>query len=172
MDVQRLQAAPTTPLDADTALVPTPVMAEHDLLPEPPTPAAACSAESSPTAVSAPAAEADHGMEDYRRLQRRLIVATACATALAVPITAWLFDTATALSLMVGGVAAMLYLRLLARSMARLGVDRQSVGKVQLLVPVVLVLAGARIPSLHLLPALLGFLLYKPALIVQVLVDG
>ena len=79
-----MQAAPTTPLDADTALVPTPVMADHDLLPEPPPPAAACSAESSPSTVSAPAAESDHGMEDYRRLQRRLIVATAL-TLLALP---------------------------------------------------------------------------------------
>jgi ATP synthase protein I len=172
MDVQRLQAALTTPPDTDTPVVATPVMAEHDLLPELRTPAAACSAESTPTTVSAPGAESDHGMDDYRRLQRRLIVATACATVIAVPITAWFFDTAAALSLMVGGVAGMLYLRLLARSMSRLGVDRKSVGKAQLLVPVVLVLAAARIPSLHMLPALLGFLLYKPALIVQVLLDS
>ena len=55
--------------------------------------------------------------------------------------------------------------------LSRLGVDRKSVGKVQLLVPVVLVLAAARIPALEILPALLGFLLYKPALILQAVLD-
>jgi ATP synthase protein I len=36
---------------------------------------------------------------------------------------------------------------------------------------VVLVLAAARIPALEILPALLGFLLYKPALILQAAFD-
>jgi len=43
------------------------------------------------------------------------------------------------------------------------------VGKIQLLVPVLLVLAASKVPQLDLIPALLGFLLYKPALIIQFL---
>jgi ATP synthase protein I len=89
-----------------------------------------------------------------------------------VPVTAFIWDPATAASLLVGSVAGLLYLRLLSRSVSRLGVDSKSVGKVQLLVPVVLVLAAARIPQLQMLPALLGFLLYKPALILQAVLDG
>jgi ATP synthase protein I len=111
-------------------------------------------------------------MDGYLRLQRRLIVATIVATAMAVPFTALVFDLPTAASLLVGGLAGLLYLRLLARSVSRLGGDRKSVGKVQLLVPVVLVLAAARIPQLEMLPALLGFLLYKPALLVQAVLDA
>lgn len=111
-------------------------------------------------------------MEHYERLQRRLLVATAAAVALAVPLTVWLFGGSAALSLLLGGLGGLLYLRLLARSVSRLGGERRSVGKVQLLVPVALVLAAARIPSLQILPALLGFLLYKPALIVQALLDA
>jgi ATP synthase protein I len=114
----------------------------------------------------------DNGMDGYLRLQRRLIVATIVATAMAVPFTALVFDLPTAASLLVGGLAGLLYLRLLARSVSRLGGDRKSVGKVQLLVPVVLVLAAARIPQLEMLPALLGFLLYKPALLVQAVLDA
>ncbi len=106
-------------------------------------------------------------MDHFRRLQRRLIVATALATALAVPITALVFDPATALNLLVGALAGLLYLRLLARSVARLGPGQRSVGKLQLLVPIVLTLAAARLPQLQILPCLIGFLLYKPALIVQ-----
>jgi ATP synthase protein I len=120
--------------------------------------------------VASPPAIAS-GMEHYERLQRRLLLATAVAIAAAVPITGWLFDGSTALSLLLGGGAGLLYLRLLARSVSRLGGDRRSVGKIQLLVPVVLVLAASRIPALQILPALVGFLLYKPALIVQALLD-
>jgi len=123
-------------------------------------------------AVASPPEASENGMDDYRRLQQRLLIATAVATALAVPITAWLFGLASASSLLVGGMAGLLYLRLLARSVSRLGGDRKSVGKVQLLVPVVLVLATSRIPQLEILPALVGFLLYKPALIVQMLREG
>jgi len=114
----------------------------------------------------------DNGMDGYLRLQRRLILATLAATALAVPVTALCFDLPTAGSLLIGALAGLLYIRLLARSVSRLGGDRKSVGKVQLLVPVVLVLAAARIPQLEIVPALLGFLLYKPALIVQAVIDS
>jgi ATP synthase protein I len=127
--------------------------------------------EAIPSASGASATR-DNGMDDYRRLQRRLLVATALASALAVPLTALVFDPAVAASLLVGSLAGVLYLFLLARSVSRLGVDSKSVGKVQLLVPIVLVLAAARIPQLQMLPALVGFLLYKPALIVQAVIDG
>jgi ATP synthase protein I len=119
-----------------------------------------------------PPASGDNGMEDFRRLQRRLLLATAWVSAAVVPLTALIWDPATAASLLVGSAAGLLYLRLLSRSVSRLGVDSKSVGKVQLLVPVVLVLAAARIPALQMLPALLGFLLYKPALILQAVLDG
>ncbi|MFQ6540125.1 hypothetical protein [Aphanothece stagnina] len=71
-----------------------------------------------------------------------------------------------------GACAGLLYLRLLSRSVMRLGGDRRSVGKSQLLVPILLVLAASRLPQLELLPALLGFLLYKPAVILQAVLDA
>ena len=113
----------------------------------------------------------NNGMDGYLRLQRRMLLSTVCATALAVPITALWFDLPTAFSLLVGALAGLLYLRLLARSVTRFGVETKGVGKAQLLVPVVLVLAAARLPVLEILPALVGFLLYKPALIVQAVLD-
>ncbi|MDM7952609.1 MAG: ATP synthase subunit I [Cyanobium sp. CZS 25K] len=113
----------------------------------------------------------NNGMDGYLRLQRRMLLSTVCATALAVPFTALWFDLPTAFSLLVGALAGLLYLRLLARSVSRFGVETKGVGKAQLLVPVVLVLAAARLPVLEVLPAILGFLLYKPALIVQAVLD-
>jgi ATP synthase protein I len=125
---------------------------------------------SSAEANDAPAT-LDNGMDGYLRLQRRMLLATVCVTALAVPLTALWFDRSTAFSLLVGALAGLLYLRLLSRSVSRFGVDTRSMGKVQLLVPVVLLLAAARLPALDILPALVGFLLYKPALIAQAVLD-
>lgn len=114
----------------------------------------------------------DNGMDDYLRLQRRLVLATALVIALAVALTAWRFGPSNALSLLVGGLAGMLYLRLLARNVARFGVASKTLGKGQLLVPVLLVLVASRIPSMDVLPALVGFLLYKPALVIQAVFDA
>lgn len=120
----------------------------------------------STVAPDLPAAPAN-GMDDYVRLQRRLLVATLLVSVVAVLVTALLFDAATAFSLLVGACAGMLYLRLLARSVARIGGESRRLGKSQLLVPVVLVLASSRLPVLEIVPALVGFLLYKPALLLQ-----
>ena len=166
-----MQASLPTPTDTDTPVVSTAGMAELPQLAESVIAPAACSAEPPSTNDATALAVSDRGMGDYQRLQRRLLTATATATALAVPFSGWLFGGPTALSLLVGGLAGLLYLFLFSRSVSRLGGDRKSLGKVQLLVPVVLVLASARIPALELLPALLGFLLYKPALILQAVLD-
>lgn len=112
-----------------------------------------------------------NGMEDFQRLRRRLLISTLLASSAAVPICWLLFDRPAAISLLVGALAGLLYLVLLARSVARLGGERRSVSKVQLLVPIVLVLASARLPQLEIVPALVGFLLYKPALLVQAYLD-
>jgi len=166
-----LQAALTTPPDANTPVVSSAGMTELPQLSESGSALAACSAEPPSSTEPTASAGSDRGMGDYQRLQRRLLAATATATALAVPFGGWFFGGPTALSLLVGGLAGLLYLFLFSRSVSRLGGDRKSVGKVQLLVPVVLVLASARIPALEILPALLGFLLYKPALILQAVFD-
>ncbi|MEB3256098.1 MAG: ATP synthase subunit I [Synechococcaceae cyanobacterium] len=151
----------SVPLDADAEA--TPALPQPDPFPS----------DDDPADPQGPIRTAgDNGMEEYRRLQRRLLLATAWASAIVVPLTAVIWDPATAASLLVGSLAGLLYLRLLARSVSRLGVNSKSVGKVQLLVPITLVLAAARIPQLQMLPALLGFLLYKPALILQAVLDG
>ena len=170
----RLPASLTTPADAD----PSAVSVEAEV--SDPSPGCESTDLSSPGPAGVdvqvdpevPAPVHSNGMEEYARLQRRLLIATAWAIAVAVPLCGVVWDGATALSLLLGGCGGLLYVRLLARSVSRLGGDRKSVGKVQLLVPVVLVLAAARIPALQMLPMLLGFLLYKPALIVQALLDS
>ena len=110
--------------------------------------------------------------DEYAQLQRRFILATLAVSVFAVSVTALVFDLHIASSLLVGAVCGVLYLRLLARSVGKLGKGSKSVSKIQLLVPVLLVLVVSRLPQLELLPALLGFMLYKPAMILQVLFDS
>ncbi len=110
--------------------------------------------------------------DEYAQLQRRFILATLAVSAFAVSVTALVFDLHIASSLLVGAVCGVLYLRLLARCVGKLGKASKSVSKIQLLVPVLLVLAVSRLPELELLPALFGFLLYKPAMILQVLLES
>jgi len=110
--------------------------------------------------------------DEYAQLQRRFILATLAVSVFAVSVTALVFDLHIASSLLVGAVCGVLYLRLLARSVGKLGKASKSVSKIQLLVPVLLVLAVSRLPELELLPALFGFLLYKPAMILQVLLES
>jgi ATP synthase protein I len=155
-----------------SSVTPVQALAPKDSNPSHSAATQADSSEAAPASGDNGLASGDNGMDAYRRLQRRLIMATLMATALAVPLCWVFFDRATAASLLVGAVAGLLYLSLLARSVSRLGAESRSVSKVQLLVPVVLVLSAARIPALQMLPALVGFLLYKPALIVQAVFDS
>jgi len=115
---------------------------------------------------------ASDSSEEYAQLQRRIFRVAFFVTAFAVAITAIFFDFQVSISLLVGAFSGVLYLRLLARSIGKLGNSTKSVSKFQLLIPVLLVLAVSKLPQLQLLPALLGFLLYKPSLIFQFWLDS
>jgi len=109
---------------------------------------------------------------EYLQLQLRIFRLTLVLTAFAVFITAIFVSAQAAISLLIGAFSGILYLRLLARGIGKLGKTSMSVNKVQLLVPVLLFFTVSRFPQLELLPALLGFLLYKPSLIVQFLLEA
>ncbi|MCP9928045.1 hypothetical protein KBY90_09175 [Cyanobium sp. CH-040] len=96
-----------------------------------------------------------------------MLLATLTVTVV-VTLACWaVFGAAAGRSLLLGGCCGLLYLRLLARSVARIGPDSRSLGRFQIVVPALLVVAAARIPAIELLPALAGFVLYKPALLLQ-----
>jgi len=107
--------------------------------------------------------------DDYLELQFRVLRLTFLLTIFFVGMAGFFWGIQASASLFIGALSGIFYFRLLARGVGRLGTSAKIVGKVQLLVPVVLVLASSRFPQLDLIPALLGFLLYKPALIIQFL---
>ena len=110
--------------------------------------------------------------QEYVQLQQRIFRAAFYVSAVVVVITAIFFDFQVAISLLIGALSGILYLRLLARSIGKLGTSSKSVSKIQLVIPVLLVLAVSKLSQLSLLPALLGFLLYKPSLILQILLES
>ena len=131
-----------------------------------------CLLATTTTESTAASVVTDSGMGEYAKLQQRLMLATLAISLVAALIALVRFDALVARSLLVGSCAGLLYLRLLARSVARLGGGSRQVGRFQLVVPMLLVVAAAKLPQLELLPAVLGFLLYKPALILQTVIDG
>ena len=107
--------------------------------------------------------------DEYLELQFRVFRLTFLLTVLSVGIAGFFYGIQASASLFVGALSGIFYFRLLARGVGRLGTSSKNVGKVQLLIPVLLVLGSSRFPQIDLIPALLGFLLYKPALIIQFL---
>jgi len=108
---------------------------------------------------------------EYVELQRGIFKITLVVTAITVALTALVIGVEFSTSVLVGAIFGLVYLRLLAKSIGRLGIYSASLSKVQLLVPVVLFLVVTRSPNLDLLPSLVGFLLYKPSLIMQFLLE-
>ena len=131
-----------------------------------------CLLATTPIESGAASVATDSGMEEFARLQRRLMLATFIVSLVAALVALVRFDALVARSLLVGSSAGLLYLRLLARSVARLGGGSRQVGRFQLVVPMLLIVASAKLPQLELLPAFIGFLLYKPALILQTVIDA
>ena len=107
--------------------------------------------------------------DEYLELQFRVFRLAFLLTIFSVCIAGLFWGIQASASLFIGALSGIFYFRLLARGVGRLGTSSKIVGKVQLLVPVILVLVSSRFPQLDLIPALLGFLLYKPALIIQFL---
>ena len=110
--------------------------------------------------------------DDYVQLQLRIYRLTLCLTAFFVVISAVFVDLRASISLLIGALSGVLYLRLLAKGIGKLGKSANAVSKIQLVVPVLLIVTVSKITVLQLLPAILGFLLYKPSLIIQFLLES
>ncbi len=77
--------------------------------------------------------------DEYVELQVRIYRLTFFLTFFAVGIAGFFWGTQACLSLLIGALSGVFYLRLLARGIGKLGTTTKMVGKIQLLVPVLLV---------------------------------
>ena len=103
--------------------------------------------------------------DEYTKLQLTIFGITFIVSILLASITGIFLGFNFGFSIFIGAIAGIFYLRLLAKSIGKLGKESSGVSKLQLLVPVCLFIFASKLGSLDIFPAMIGFFIYKPSLI-------
>lgn len=108
-------------------------------------------------------------MHDFYRLYRELLWITLAITGI-VFVSVWIsYSLNIALNYLIGAATGVIYLRMLAKDVERLGREKQKLSNTRLALLIVLILLASRWNQLQILPIFLGFLTYKAALIIYVI---
>ncbi len=103
--------------------------------------------------------------DEYTKLQLTIFSITFLIAIFLALITGTILGFTFGFSVLVGALAGIFYLRLLAKSIGKVGKESTGVSKLQLLVPVCLFIFASKLGSIEIFPAMLGFFIYKPSLI-------
>ena len=113
----------------------------------------------------------DDGMEEYNRLKFKLLAITiASVIIIGLAVWAW-YGWNIALSYFVGALVGTAYFRMLTKGVDRLGTESNRLGFSRLGLFVLLIAIAAKSDQLEILPAFLGFMTYKVAVLVIVAQD-
>lgn len=122
-----------------------------------------------PEAPDSAPSDIDNSMGEYYQLKQTLLIAT-IAIAGIVFGSVWLaYSLNTALNYLLGACFGLVYLRMLAKEVERIGVQKSRPGSSRLALLVGLLIVATQWQQLHILPVFLGFLTYKAAIIIYVL---
>ena len=102
---------------------------------------------------------------EFLKLQLTIFVLTFFISTIASLLAVVLINPYFGLSMFVGSIAGIFYLRLLAKSIGSLGTKSTGVSKAQLLIPVCLFIFASKNELIEIFPSIIGFFFYKPALI-------
>ncbi len=103
--------------------------------------------------------------DEYTKLQIAIFGITFIIAILLSCITGIIIGYTFGFSVFIGAIAGIFYLRLLAKSIGKIGKESNGVSQLQLLVPVCLFIFASKLGSLDIFPAMIGFFIYKPSLI-------
>ena len=102
--------------------------------------------------------------DDFFSLQLALFCLTLFLSIVITIVSCIFINLSFGLSVFIGSIIGILYLRLLAKSIGNLGKTSSGISKVQLLLPVCLFIFASRNEFIEILPSLIGFFLYKPVM--------
>ena len=105
-------------------------------------------------------------MGEYRQLKQELYLITLATTVVAFATVVFVYGWRIALSYLLGAVAGVVYLRLLAKDVDGIGNESSKLSLNRLALFVGLMLVAAKWHQLQILPVFLGFLTYKAALLI------
>ena len=104
--------------------------------------------------------------DEYTKSQLTIFVINFIIACFIALITGLIIGFTSGFSVFVGALAGIFYLRLLAKGVGKIGKESTGVSKIQLLVPVCLFIFASKLGSLDIFPAMMGFFIYKPSLII------
>jgi len=114
-------------------------------------------------------AEPESSMGEFYKLYQELLVITLALTGM-IFVFVWIFYSLNiAINYLIGGCTGLIYLRMLAKDVERLGREKQELSKTRLALLVLLILLAGKWNQLEILPIFLGFLTYKATLIIYVI---
>ncbi len=103
--------------------------------------------------------------DDYTKLQITIFGITFIIAILVACITGIIIGYTFGFSVFIGAISGIFYLRMLAKSIGKIGKESNRVSQLQLLVPVCLFIFASKLGSLDIFPAMIGFFIYKPSLL-------
>jgi ATP synthase protein I len=109
--------------------------------------------------------EEESSMAEYYQLQKMLLLVTVALIGLIFFPVWYFYSLNTALNYLLGAGVGLLYLRLLAKEVERLGQPNQRLGTKGLGIFIILIIVASKWQQLHILPVFLGFLTYKAAIV-------
>ncbi len=115
------------------------------------------------------ASEATGSMQEFYQLSQELLITTLALTGI-VFVCVWIFYSLNiALNYLIGACTGVVYLRMLAKDVERLGREKSQLSKTRLALLILLILLSSQWNQLKIMPIFLGFLTYKAALIIYVI---
>jgi len=108
-------------------------------------------------------------MGEYYKLQITLVITTLILTGV-IFISVWVsYSLQIALNYLLGACVGLVYLRMLAKDVEKLGGEKRRLGSTRLALVAALLIVASQWGQLKIMPVFLGFLTYKAAIIVYVI---